>query len=107
MTAGVYRIRNRVTGMAYVGSSFTVEYRARGHQKLLALGQHENRHLQAAWSEHGSQAFAFGMLEVTESTHDALELAERVWIERYAGRLYNIRSRPTRSRSRRYQEYAR
>src|SRR5690606_8213166 len=98
MTAGVYRIRNRVTGMAYIGSSFTVEYRIKGHQKRLAIGNHENRNLQAAWTEHGPEAFSVGMLEVTESTHDALEEAERRWIERYAGQLYNIRSRPSRAR---------
>lgn len=98
MTAGVYRIRNRVTGDAYIGSSFTVEYRVKGHQKRLALGTHENKNLQAAWNAYGAGSFSFGMLEQTVPTDDALEESERRWTARYAGRLYNVRSRPSRAR---------
>lgn len=98
MTAGIYRIRNRVTGDAYIGSSRTVEYRVKGHQKRLALGNHENKNLRAAWSEYGPAAFSFGFLEVTDATDDALEEAERRWVTRYSGQLYNVRIRPARAR---------
>lgn len=93
MTAGIYRIRNRVTGVAYVGSSVDVEYRAKGHVGRLTLGTHDNRNLQAAWISDGPKAFAFGILERTPKTYEALADAEARWLSILTerGGVYNIR----------------
>jgi group I intron endonuclease len=94
MTAGIYRIRNRVTGEAYIGSSVTVEYRVTGHIRALNDGRHENKPLQAAWSTHGSAAFSVGLLEVVGVDPIALADAEERWLRAAAGGvngLYNIR----------------
>lgn len=94
MTAGIYRIRNRVTGEAYIGSSVTVEYRVAGHIRALNDGRHENRPLQAAWTTHGAGAFAVGLLQTTGTDPIALADAEEWWLRSaIAARsaLYNIR----------------
>lgn len=57
-TSGVYFIRNRVSGKAYVGSSSNVEKRWTQHARALRAGSHSNRHLQSSWNMYGSAAFA-------------------------------------------------
>lgn len=94
MTAGIYRIRNRVTGEVYIGSSVTVEYRIAGHIRALNDGRHENKPLQAAWTAHGAGVFSFGLLEVIGTDPIALADAEERWIRSTVAApsgLYNIR----------------
>lgn len=80
MTAGVYRIRNRVTGMAYVGSTVALEQRIKQHLRKLRRGVHANGRLQNAWQADGASAFVFGLLETTPATNEALLEAETRWM---------------------------
>lgn len=95
MTAGIYRIRNRATGEAYIGSSFDIFTRIRRHISSLSRGNHENKRLTADWGLLGRRGFAFSILEVTEATDAELMAAEEKWmqiIRTYTGAVYNRRS---------------
>lgn len=94
MTSGVYRIRNRVTGSVYIGSSKDLEFRLRAHFVALTNGRHDNLPLVRAWQAYGANAFAFGILEVTTADNPALIAAEDRWLRRTAAAgttLYNRR----------------
>lgn len=91
MTAGIYRIRNRVTGQVYIGSSKNLEFRMHGHFVALTNGRHDNVPLLEAWQAFGVAAFAFGILEVTEPDNAALIVAESRWIATTGAALYNVR----------------
>lgn len=75
MKAGLYRIRCRVTGEHYVGSSVGMLARWRSHKAKLKAGKHVNHKLQAAWNKHGADAFEFEIALVIESKE--LERAQR------------------------------
>lgn len=74
--AGVYHIRNTVTGEVYIGSSVDIMGRLAHHRGYLTRGNHVNNRLQANWNEHGADAFDFGVTEHTAPTLDALMAAE-------------------------------
>lgn len=80
--SGIYAIRCLPTGKTYVGQAVSIGDRWLTHRSHLNCGRHANRHLQAAWSKHGADAFAFEVLAYTESAKDALAFAEQAWIER-------------------------
>lgn len=90
-TQGVYRIRNTLSGRAYVGSSSDIEQRWRRHRKdLRAGGHHHAPYLQRAWAKHGSAAFAFEVVE--ECAAAVLIKREQAWIDSlqaYGPRGYN------------------
>lgn len=62
-------------GRVYVGGSVGVSARLRLHRSNLNRGKHNNRLLQAAWSEMGEDAFTFSVLGVV--TPDNLLSAEQ------------------------------
>lgn len=78
--SGIYAIRDRKTGAAYVGSSVNVANRWQQHMTALVKGSHQNPRLQGAWDVDGPTGFSFEVLEVV---NDPLALAERErhWIE--------------------------
>jgi group I intron endonuclease len=82
VTAGVYRIRNRITGEVYIGSTVSLYTRIRAHVWALERGTHINRRLRAAWQEYGRAAFGFSILERTERSNAALVEAEARWMGR-------------------------
>jgi hypothetical protein len=53
---------------------------------MLAFGKHQNRHLQAAWSKYGVEAFSFELIE--EVTPDLLTSREQAHLDA-GGLLYN------------------
>ena len=57
MTSGIYLIRNIVNGKLYVGQSFNIEHRLKGHFRELRKGCHSNKHLQRAFRKYGEDAF--------------------------------------------------
>jgi group I intron endonuclease len=61
--AGIYIIRNQVSGKAYVGQSIELNQRVRDHLRELRKGTHFNKHLQSAWNQDGEDAFKFEILE--------------------------------------------
>lgn len=60
--AGIYRIRNTVTGKAYVGSSVRLRSRFSAHRGELLRGTHHCQPLQRAWAKYGPASFAFEVL---------------------------------------------
>jgi group I intron endonuclease len=64
---GIYCIRNLFDGKEYVGSSARdLGRRWKEHLRLLRLGKHKNRLLQAAWHACGEAALEFNVLEECE-----------------------------------------
>lgn len=74
---GVYAIK--CADRAYVGGSVRISYRWAHHRHLLRHGRHDNKALQAAWSELGEPAFSFVVLELVPEGD--LIGAEQRWID--------------------------
>lgn len=64
--AGVYQIRNIITGERYIGSAWRLSTRFHRHRHMLATGTHTNHRLQEAWTQNGEGAFRFEPLAVLE-----------------------------------------
>lgn len=63
---GIYGIQNKLTGKWYVGQSQHIEKRFATHRKNLAMGTHQNQHLQKAFDKYGQENFEFQILEVCD-----------------------------------------
>jgi hypothetical protein len=55
MAAGIYALRNRITGRVYVGRATSLEDRRVAHLTELRGGYHANRHLTRDWAAHSDQ----------------------------------------------------
>ncbi len=69
--AGVYAIRNLVTGRVLVASSNDVQGALNRHRFELRQGGHRNRLLSQDWSRHGEASFAFDILGMVEPEVDS------------------------------------
>jgi group I intron endonuclease len=105
---GIYRIKNTVSGVAYVGSAKRFKERWGDHARSLEQGKHHTKHLQNAYSkyllEQGNDEFLeFGILEVMENSTKAERLArEEWWISKFlteGAALYNSNMTPTKEPS--------
>ena len=70
--ASVYQIRNKINGMAYVGSSRDTNFRWNRHLLFLEQGKHWNPILQASWNNYGAEAFVFEILEKLDHPEEAV-----------------------------------
>ena len=61
---GVYKITNTINGKIYIGSAKGFKKRAYQHTSSLKNGKHQNKHLQASFNKHGTDAFLFEVIEV-------------------------------------------
>lgn len=88
--AGIYMIRNSVTGDAYYGSAVDLRRRSQTHASALRNGRHGNARLQYSWNKHGEAAFTFAVLAVLE--RDDLLATESRLLAAHVGRpdCYNI-----------------
>lgn len=88
--AGIYMIRNSVTGDAYYGSAVNLRLRSQTHASALRNGRHANARLQHSWNKHGEAAFTFAVLAVLER-EDLLATESRL-LAAHVGRpdCYNI-----------------
>ena len=90
LARGVYRIRNSLNGMVYVGSA-QIKFAKRrvDHFRMLREGTHFNHWLQQAWNKYGEGAFVF---EVIEECEENILDKEQKWIDHYAsqGLAYNL-----------------
>ena len=75
----VYAIHNRVTGKNYVGSAVSMRRRFNEHRRRLQRGDHCSRHLQAAWSKYGEEAFDLVCLEEVGDKRRLVE-REQAWL---------------------------
>lgn len=76
MTCGIYRITHRATGRHYVGLSFDIKQRWRGHRHGAA-----NTYFSRALEKYGLDAFEFVILEICPRDRDVLSAAEIRWIK--------------------------
>lgn len=101
---GIYRIKNVISGVMYVGSASRYKKRWSDHARSLVEGKHHTKHLQNAYSRYllecGNDDFLeFAVLEVMESSTKAERLAgEEWWITKFLAEgveLYNSNMTPT------------
>jgi hypothetical protein len=77
--AGVYAIRNLVTGRALVAGSTNVQGALNRHLFELRQGTHRNRLLNQEWSLHGESSFNFEVLDTVKPNEDpAFDLAREL-----------------------------
>ena len=105
MTAGIYRIRNTVNDMVYIGQSKNLDKRIREHRQDLRRGDHANEHLQNAWNLYGEQSFEFSVVAYI-SDLGCLDSAEAGWFyltrccdRRHGYNVAAVPSSPMRGRS--------
>jgi hypothetical protein len=84
--AGVYVIRNQITGRALVAGSTNVPGTLNRHRFELQHGQHRNARLAQDWVEHGETSFLFEVLDMVKPSEDSafnaaqeLELLVSLW----------------------------
>lgn len=62
MTAGIYHIKNKVSGGVYYGRSVDVEDRLVHHKNELKRNVHRNKRLQNSWNKYGEDVFTFQLI---------------------------------------------
>lgn len=87
--AGIYMIRNRISGDCYIGSSILIRWRISEHKRDLSLGEHHSRFLQRAWNKYGPDAFEFSVLEKTKPNAMVLQDTEQRYLDLFRPR-YNM-----------------
>jgi group I intron endonuclease len=97
-TCGIYRIKNRVNGKVYIGSSKAIENRVYQHVWELNRNEHHSITLQRAWNKHGKDAFEFETVLICSP--DMLLVYEQSLVDFYdsacPGKGYNISKDVTR-----------
>ena len=85
--AGIFQIKNRMSGKVLLGSSLNLDGPLNLHRFALRMGNHRNRELQRDWNELGPEAFVFEILDVVQpgddpgfNMADELTLLEQLWI---------------------------
>lgn len=79
--AGVYAIRNQITGRALVAGSSNVQGALNRHRFELRHGQHHNTRLAQDWVEHGETSFLFEVLDMVKHLEDpAFDAAQELEI---------------------------
>jgi hypothetical protein len=68
--AGVYAIRNEITGRALVAGSTNVQGTLNRHRFELQHGQHRNARLSQDWVEHGETSFYFEVIDMVKPSED-------------------------------------
>ncbi len=68
--AGVYAIRNQITGRALVAGSTNVQGTLNRHHFELRHGQHRNARLAQDWVDHGETNFLFEVLDRVKPSED-------------------------------------
>ncbi len=101
--AGVFQIKNTVSGKVLLGSSLNLEGPLNAAKFMLSAGHHENKRLQQDWNEYGADQFVFEVLEEVQvkddpnfNLEDELTLLEMIWLEKlqpFGERGYNTDKR--------------
>ena len=68
--AGVYAIRNQITGRALVAGSTNAQGTLNRHRFELQHGLHRNASLAQDWVEHGETNFLFDVLDIVKPNED-------------------------------------
>ena len=87
--AGVFQIKNTVTGRVYLGSSLNLHGPLNKHRFTLKYGSHDVPALQKDYNELGAEAFLFEVLAVVKPSEDPsfnlgneLAALEQLWIQK-------------------------
>lgn len=101
--AGVFQIKNTVSGKVLLGSSLNLDGTLNRHRFMLSIGAHPNTELQQDWKQYGADAFVCEVLELVKATEelrfnlsDELTLLEQIWLEQlqpFGERGYNHEAR--------------
>lgn len=91
MSAGVYKIQNRINHKVYIGETNDFKRRWSEHKRLLRKGQHHCKRLQKEWNKYGERCFKFRVVErfwfAKRANKDKLNIAlllrEGYWIDIY------------------------
>lgn len=100
--AGVYQIKNTVTGRIFIGSSVNVHARINRHKAGFAfIDSHENPRILPDLRAHGKDSFVFEVLEILDGEYDSaaalrddLKILEEMWLEKlqpFGDNGYNVR----------------
>ncbi len=97
--AGVFQVKNLVSGKVLLGSSLNLEGPLNAHRFTLQTGTHRNEELQRDYDALGADAFVFEILEEVKQRDDErfnleeeLAFLEELWSEKidpFDGRGYN------------------
>lgn len=89
--AGVYCVRNTVTGTSLVGDTPNLPGMLNRQRFQLEMGSHPDKQLQADWNDLGDKAFDFVVLDRLEGAEDVeidtaeeLSVLRDMWLERLA-----------------------
>src|SRR3990167_6289620 len=87
----IYAIRNRITGVMYIGSAVNYVRRCFRHKAELRHNKHHNIILQRAWNKYSEGAFQFEIVEHVANIEMLLP-CEQAWIDWCAelGLSYNL-----------------
>ena len=105
---GIFQIRNLKDEKVFVGSSLNLDEILNRHEFSLKMGVHANKTLQKDWNAHGSENFAFEILEELEPRENLdskkeLAVLEDLWLEKlepYDEKGYNERKKTREERLR-------
>lgn len=73
MTAGIYKIINRIDNRYYLGSSKNIERRWIRHKYDLKRQKHNNIFLQRAYNKHGADSFYLDIIHICENEIKKIE----------------------------------
>ena len=85
----VYGIKNKETGMVYIGGSFDVKSRFNAHRQSLKRGAHVNLYLQRDYDIYGKGAFEYFVIERVTGERSLLVEREQHWMDTHKSK-YNI-----------------
>lgn len=75
---GVYAITLVSSGLQYIGSAQNMVSRQARHIKDLVAGRHHNRHLQAAFDQHGAGDLIFSVVQICGDRDSAYQLEAEI-----------------------------
>ena len=92
MQQGIYRIRNMLDDMRYVGSTQDLEQGLVDRREWLRKNKHYNPHLQNAWNKYGEENFVFEIEEEVKGNSKDLLACEQIYLDKgfELGILYNV-----------------
>ncbi|MCC5636289.1 GIY-YIG nuclease family protein [Nostoc sp. CHAB 5844] len=79
--SGIYKIKNRVNGKFYIGSSKNIKVRFWQHVNSLKKGDHHSYRLQADWDKFGEESFELFVIEEVEA--EKLSYVEQNYLNLY------------------------
>src|SRR5262245_18089545 len=110
----VFRVRNTVNGMSFVGSSTHLPGMLNRQRWRLGMGMHANRELQKAWNEVGPDGLMFEIVDTLAAPErpdydpsEDLRALEELWLDRlspFDDRGYNARPKRVNPQSERTAE---